>query len=86
VSDENTPNTPDVCGNRHTIPPVPARHLRPVPPQYRAKVETEAAEVDDQAARKEWIKFAVLVVVLFGAIFVVWAVRPLIFGQIVPPC
>lgn len=48
--------------------------------------DTSGDEPDEARAAmiKEWVKFGVLVAVLFGAVFIVWASRPLIFGQIVP--
>jgi LysM repeat protein len=90
VSDENTPTTPDDDMATGTNSPASNTGSQAYVANSQAATATDAnAESDEEhearrAARKEWIKFVVLVVVLFGAIFVVWAVRPLIFGQIVP--
>lgn len=93
MSDENTnaevEEVNTATAETETPPPAEediATQYRPVDdePDEPDAGEDEDASADNTAVIKEWVKFAVFVVVLFGAVFVVWASRPLVFESIVP--
>ncbi len=92
MSEENThteAKTEEVTTTRTTTTSPPNRAPRDeVASDYRRENEYDDGDSDEDTTQsdmiKEWVKFGVLVAVLFGAVFIVWASRPLIFGQIVP--
>lgn len=92
MSEENTyaEAKPEEVTTTNTTTPSPSSlaSSADIASNYRPQNENGAGDEDSETADgdmiKEWVKFGVLVAVLFGAVFIVWATRPLIFGQIVP--